>query len=59
MDNTKKYDETNRGVLFNIPKSTSPDGEKKEPEWQLIQQGKLNINGDQLRVIGIKFTLLN
>ena len=54
MDNVKKYDETNRGVLFNIPKSTSPDGEKKEPEWQLIQQGKLNINGAQLRVVGIK-----
>jgi len=48
MDNTKKYDETNRGVLFNI---SSTDG---EPDWKLIQQGKININGDQLRVIGIK-----
>ena len=54
MDNTKKYDETNKGVLFSIPKSTSPDGEEKKPEWELIQQGKLNINGDQLRVVGIK-----
>mgnify|MGYP003114857099 CR=1 FL=1 len=48
MDNTKKYDETNRGVLFNI---SSTDG---EPDWKLIQQGKININGDQLRIIGIK-----
>lgn len=48
MDSTKKYDETNRGVLFNI---SSTDG---EPDWKLIQQGKININGDQLRVIGIK-----
>ena len=48
MDNTKTYDQTNRGALFNI---TSTDG---EPDWKLIQQGKLNINGDQLRVIGIK-----
>ena len=54
MDNIKKYDETNKGVLFSIPKSTSPDGEEKKPEWELIQQGKLNINGDQLRVVGIK-----
>ena len=48
MDNAKTYDQTNRGALFNI---TSTDG---EPDWKLIQQGKLNINGDQLRVIGIK-----
>ena len=54
MDNVKKFDETNKGVLFSIPKSTSPDGEEKKPEWELIQQGKLNINGDQLRIIGIK-----
>lgn len=54
MDNVKKFDETNKGVLFNIPKSTSPDGEEKKPEWELIQQGKLNINGEQLRVVGIK-----
>ena len=44
MENSsKQYDETNRGVLFNI-----------KEDWSLIQQGKLNINGDQLRVIGIK-----
>jgi len=41
--NTKQYDETNRGVLFNISE-----------DWTLIQQGKININGDSLRVIGIK-----
>ena len=41
--NSKQYDETNRGVLFNISE-----------DWSLIQQGKININGDQLRVIGVK-----
>ena len=54
MDNVKKFDDTNKGVLFSIPKSTSPDGEENKPEWELIQQGKLNINGDQLRIIGVK-----
>ena len=48
MDNVKKFDETNKGVLFSIP---TTDGES---EWKLIQQGKLNINGDQLRIIGVK-----
>tara|TARA_B100001057_G_scaffold178450_1_gene179242 strand:- start:4285 stop:4725 length:441 start_codon:yes stop_codon:yes gene_type:complete len=44
MENSsKQYDETNRGVLFSI-----------KEDWSLIQQGKLNINGDQLRVIGVK-----
>ena len=42
-NNSKSYDETNRGVLFNISE-----------DWSLIQQGKININGDQLRVIGVK-----
>ena len=48
MDNVKKFDETNKGVLFSIP---TTDGES---EWKLIQQGKLNVNGDQLRIIGVK-----
>jgi len=41
--NTKQYDETNRGVLFNISE-----------DWSLTQQGKININGESLRVIGVK-----
>ena len=42
-NNTKQYDETNRGVLFNISE-----------DWSLTQQGKININGESLRVIGVK-----
>ena len=39
----KKYDETNKGVLFNITE-----------EWKLTQQGKLNMQGDEIRIIGVK-----
>ena len=43
MDKVKVYDETNRGKLFSVV----------DEEMRLIQQGKLNLNGNQLRVIGI------
>ena len=47
--NSKTYDNTNSGVLWSIPK----DNENK-PEMSLIQQGKLNINGNEMRIVGIK-----
>ena len=49
MDNIKKYDNTNSGVLYTIPKDPN-----NEPEWKLIQQGKLNIDGNDMRIVGIK-----
>ena len=44
MDYEKKvYDETNRGRLFN-----------NDQNWEISVQGKLNINGDNNRIIGVK-----
>ena len=44
MDYEKKiYDETNKGRLFN-----------NDDKWQISVQGKLNISGENHRIIGIK-----
>ncbi len=40
--NTKKFDETNTGILF-----------KNTDEWQITHQGKLNIDGEEHRIIGV------
>jgi len=36
-------DNTNSGILF-----------KNSDDWQIVQQGKLNINGDEQRIIGVE-----
>ena len=48
MDKSKTYNNTNSGVLWAIPKKK--DG---KPEFSLIQQGKLNIDGNEMRIVGI------
>ena len=49
MDRSKTYNITNSGVLWAIPKKKD-DG---KPEYNLIQQGKLNIDGNEMRIVGI------
>ena len=49
MDRSKTYNNTNSGVLWAIPKKKD-DG---KPEYNLIQQGKLNIDGNEMRIVGI------
>ena len=39
---TKKFDETNTGILF-----------ENTENWELAKQGKLNVDGEEFRVIGI------
>ena len=48
MDKSKTYNNTNSGVLWAIPKKK--DG---KPEFSLIQRGKLNIDGNEMRIVGI------
>ena len=45
---SKKYDNTNKGILWNIP--TSADGKK---EMALIKQGKINMDGEEHRIYGV------
>ena len=39
---TKKFDERNTGILFN-----------NSENWELAKQGKLNIDGESYRIIGV------
>lgn len=41
--NSKPIDNTNSGILF-----------ANNDNWQIIQQGKLNLKGDEQRIIGVK-----
>lgn len=43
MESVKKYDETNKGVLF-----------KNTDEWTISHTGKLNVDGEDKRIIGVK-----
>jgi len=43
MDNIKTYDETNKGVLF-----------KNTDEWTISHTGKINVDGEDKRIIGVK-----
>jgi len=45
---SKSFDNTNKGILWNIP--VSADGQK---EMALIKQGKLNFEGEQRRIYGV------
>ena len=39
---TKKFDETNTGILF-----------ENTEKWELAKQGKLNVDGEEFRIIGV------
>ena len=39
---TKKFDETNTGILF-----------ENSEKWELAKQGKLNVDGEEQRIIGV------
>lgn len=43
MESVKKYDETNKGVLF-----------QNTDEWTISHTGKLNVDGEDKRIIGVK-----
>ena len=45
---SKKYDNTNRGILWDIP--VSDDGKK---QMTLVKQGKLNMDGQQQTIYGV------
>ena len=43
MDSVKTYDRTNKGVLF-----------KNTDEWTISHTGKINVDGEDKRIIGVK-----